>query len=93
MLFYNSQTRAGATGRVNENGTFKNLNTLPAGAFGSWTHVAGDLNGLALFYNSQTGAGATGRIQENGTFQTLQVLPDGAFGSWSHVVPTHRLPG
>jgi hypothetical protein len=94
MLFYNSQTRAGATGRFDNNGTFRTLKVFPNNSFGAWTHIALDHkspNGYVLFYNATNGSGHRAIVEPDGSFSNQQALP--GFGLWTHVVPTYWLNG
>jgi hypothetical protein len=44
ILFYNANTGAGATGRIDEAGNFITLRVYPAGSFSKWTHVVATMS-------------------------------------------------
>jgi hypothetical protein len=85
MFFYNSQTTAAASGRLDAAGNFINLKDFPAGGFGAWTHIVSDDRRL-FFYNSETTAAASGRLNPDGSFTNLQDFPAGNFGEWTNIV-------
>jgi hypothetical protein len=41
LFFYNDQTTAADSGRLNNAGALVILKNFPAGQFGKWTHIAG----------------------------------------------------
>ena len=59
ILYYNSQTGAGAVGRIDGAGNHTTMKSLSFSK--GWTHIVNTPNGI-LYYNSQTGAAAVGRI-------------------------------
>jgi hypothetical protein len=85
ILFYDAETRAGATGQIDEGGVFNELHEIDPGSFGAWTHIVSD-GKFILFYNAETRAGATGQIDEGGVFNELHEIDPGSFGAWTHIV-------
>ncbi len=41
VLFYNAETRAGATALIDEGAVLMEQHEMEAGSFGDWTHIVG----------------------------------------------------
>jgi hypothetical protein len=41
LLFYNRQTRAGATALIDSGAVLREQHEMAAGTFGEWTHIVG----------------------------------------------------
>jgi hypothetical protein len=39
VLFYNAETRAGATAQIDDGGVLNELHEIAPGSFGVWTHI------------------------------------------------------
>jgi hypothetical protein len=39
VLFYNAETRAGATALIDDGGVLRELHEHAPGSFGAWTHI------------------------------------------------------
>ncbi len=89
ILWYNSQTGAGAVGLIDSAGNHTTVKSYPAGAFATgWTLITNTPSGI-LYYNTQTGAGAVGLIDSAGNHTTVKSYPAGAFATgWTHNVNT-----
>ena len=85
ILFYNAETRAGATAMIDDGGQLDELHEIEPGAFGVWTHIVSD-GRFILFYNAETRAGATALIDDGGELQEQHEIEPGAFGVWTHIV-------
>jgi len=78
ILWYNSQTGAGAVGKIDGTGNHITTEVLAPGAFArGWTLITNTQAGI-LFYNTQTGEGAFGNINANGKFSTTKVFRGGS---------------
>jgi len=82
LFFYNSQTRAAASGELDALGAFINLKDFAAGQFGTWTHIV-SVSGRLFFYNQETRAAASGELNAAGDFITLKDFAAGQFGIWT----------
>ncbi|MBD2328090.1 hypothetical protein [Alkalinema sp. FACHB-956] len=83
ILYYNSDTGAGAVGLLDSQGnhaTLKDYGDFTTG----WSHVVQASNGI-LFYNTNTGAGVIGKVDAAGNFSTVKAYSDFA-KNWSHIV-------
>jgi hypothetical protein len=85
VLFYNAETRAGATAQIDDGGVLNELHEIAPGSFGVWTHIVSD-GKFILFYNAETLAGATAQIDEGGVLNELHEIAPGSFGVWTHIV-------
>src|SRR5437667_462109 len=81
LLFYNANTGGGASGVVDHNGAYSDLQGL--GFAAGWTHITNLGGGQLLFYNADTGGGASGVVDHNGAYSDLQGL--GFAAGWTHI--------
>ena len=83
ILWYNSQTGAGAVGRVDSAGNHTTIKTMNFST--GWTHIVNTPNGI-LYYNAQSGDGAVGQINGEGNHTTIKTLKFST--GWTHIVNT-----
>ncbi len=88
ILFYDSTTGDGASGKLDSEGSFATLKSL-SGFKLNWSHIVRVGDCLFLLYNSVTGGGAIGRLDGDGSFKTLRDYSDGSFSvGWTDIVST-----
>jgi hypothetical protein len=85
VLFYDAETRAGATALIDDGGVLRELHEHDPGSFGNWTHIVSD-GKFFLFYDARTRAGATALIDDGGVLRELHEHDPGSFGNWTHIV-------
>jgi streptogramin lyase len=60
ILWYNSQTGAGAVGQFDSAGNYTNTKVLNFSA--GWTHIVSTSEGI-IWYNAKTGSAVVGRLE------------------------------
>ncbi|MEW2806582.1 hypothetical protein AB0929_05560 [Streptomyces massasporeus] len=89
MFFYDYNTRAAATAKVDASGAFIHLQTFPVNQFGKWTQIASLGCGVLFFYNDE-GANvisASGRVDGAGGYTHLKDYALNQFAKSFQVVP------
>ena len=79
LLFYDAATGIRGTARLDSNGNYQFVSTIPGFATG-WSRIVATSNGGLLFYNASTGLGATARLDSNGNYQFVSTIPDSQQG-------------
>jgi hypothetical protein len=89
LLYYNTNTGAGAVGQIDELGNHTTLKSYAEGSsLKGWTHIAATEDHF-LYYNTNTGAGAVGQIDTAGNHTTLKSYSEGSFSKgWTHIAAT-----
>jgi len=85
ILFYDAETRAGATALIDEGAQLQEQHEFEPGTFGQWTHIVSD-GRFILFYDAATRAGATALLDDGAQLQEQHEFEPGTFGSWTHIV-------
>ena len=82
LLFYDANSGRGATGRVNDDGSFTTLHNYDrlVSCGTSWTHVVGDAAGFVLLYN--VNSGLTGALYVDSDLLDGDCF--GTVGTWTH---------
>src|SRR6266508_2097508 len=68
ILFYDAETRAGATALIDEGAQLQEQHEFEVGTFSQRTHIIAN-DRMILFYDADTRAGATALIDEGAQLQ------------------------
>ncbi len=84
MLFFNSDSGAGVTARIEDDGSLSALANLPPGPGSRWTHIGSDGRNL-VFFDRSSHRGTAAAMDEQGIVHPLPILPTALLGDWTNI--------
>jgi hypothetical protein len=75
MFFYDRDTGAAMSSRLDASGNFIDLKDFPAQSFADWTHILTIATADLFFYNRRTGGALTGTLDSTGNYRDLKKFP------------------